>query len=102
MMTQRQGRTRLRISDQDALLKWCRSNGFFLTPRDTTPCLAFDINRQKDAEDQDAGAEYMLEVTEQAFAITDAQNEIVAQGAELRDVLKQLSAQLAAAHSAAS
>lgn len=102
MMTQRQGRTRLRISDQDALLKWCRSNGFFLTPRDANPYLAFDINRQKNAEDQDAEAEYVLEVTDQAFAIYDAQNENIAQGAELRDVLKQVSALLAAAHSAAS
>lgn len=102
MMTQKQGRTRLRISDQDALLKWCRSNGFFLTQRDATPNLAFDIKRQKNTDDHAAEAEYVLEVSEKTFAIHDAQNEGIAQGAELRNVLKQVSAQLAAAHSAAS
>lgn len=102
MMTHRQGRKTLRISDQDALLKWCRSNGFFLTQRDENTVLAFNITRRKTGNAQRAQADFVLAVAEKGFTACDALGETVAQGAELRSVLKQISAHLAGSHSEAS
>ncbi len=102
MMTQYQGRKRLRISDQDALLKWCRSNGFSLTQQDNASSLAFNINLRNSPEKQTASSDFVLEVNEKGFAVFDPSGEGLAQGKELRGVLKEISLQLAKRHSAAS
>ncbi|WP_282607150.1 hypothetical protein [Pelagibius sp. Alg239-R121] len=102
MMTHRKGRNRLRISDQDALLKWCRSNGFSLTRRDLASELMFDINRRGKSGDAGQVADFVLTASEHMFSIRDADDRQIAQHAQLREVLKQISGHLAGAHSAAS
>ncbi len=102
MTIQSQERKRLRISDQDALLKWCRSNGFVLAQRVGDTTLAFDISRRATSRQENQPSDFLLSVAEKDFTIRDANGEPVVEGKELRDVLKQLSAFLAGSHSAAS
>lgn len=102
MTTHNQGRSRLRISDQDALLKWCRSNGFSLKQRTSDSPLVFDIRQRAKPESSSEGADFVLTSEDHAFSVRDRSGQSVAQGAELREILKQLSNHLANAHSEAS
>lgn len=102
MTTHNRGRSRLRISDQDALLKWCRSNGFSLSQRTSDSPLVFDIRQRAKADSSPESADFVLTLDDCAFSVRDQADHAVAQGAELREVLKQLSNHLANAHSAAS
>ena len=102
MTTDNPGRSRLRISDQDALLKWCRSNGFSLSRRNSDSPLTFDIRQRAASESPTAGADFVLTRDEHGFSVIDGSGASVTQGVEVRDVLKQLSNHLAAAHSEAS
>ena len=102
MTTHNQGRSRLRISDQDALLKWCRSNGFSLSQRTSDSPLIFDILQRAKSKTSSEGADFILTSDDHGFSVQGQDGQVVAQGAELRDVLKQLSTYLANAHSQAS
>lgn len=96
------GRSRLRISDQDALLKWCRSNGFSLSQRSSDLPLTFDIRQRTQSEASTEGADFVLTRDDHGFSVSDGSGETVTRGVELREILKQLSNRLAAAHSEAS
>lgn len=102
MTTDTPGRSRLRISDQDALLKWCRSNGFSLIQRSAGSLLTFDIRQRAKPEASEGGADFVLTRDDHGFSVSDDSGETIAQGRELRDVLKRLSGHLADAHSEAS
>jgi hypothetical protein len=101
MTTQSQARSKLRISDQDALLKWCRSNGYSLCQRDLETALTFDITRRETFEKPARTADFTLAVSDHDFSAQDASGILIAQGPELRGVLKRISAHLSGGVSAA-